>query len=141
MEQQLSELSSQYEISESTSRQFQEQVLHLQKTLGEENAVMQKRLQEQAQQLEELASKYEASQKVSQQHEEKAQRYQEEAQGLQQSLDAVSNETATLTEQSGISQARITELGAAVASLAQEKEKLQDTLNLVRPALHQPVDA
>lgn len=118
MGKQIEELSSQYEISESTSRQFQEQALHLEQTLGMENATLQKQVQEQAQQLQELTAQYEASQKAAQEHQEQGLRYREEA--------------ASLGEQNNLAQTRLTELEEENAQLQQEKQRLQDTLTVLR---------
>lgn len=124
MGKQIEELSSQYEISESTSRQFQEQALHLEQTLGTENAALQKQVQEQAQELQELTAQYEASQKAAQEHQEQGLRYREEA--------------ASLGEQNNLAQTRLTELEEENARLQQEKQRLQDTLTVVWLPLSTP---
>jgi chromosome segregation ATPase len=121
MGKQLEELSAQYEISESTSRQFQEQALYLEQTLGKENLALQQQTLAQSQRIAELEALCETSQSAAQEHHALATRYSEEA--------------ASLNEQKSLSQARITELEEESALLRQEKQRLQDTLNLVRYAI------
>jgi chromosome segregation ATPase len=121
MGKQLEELSAQYEISESTSRQFQEQALYLEQTLGKENLALQQQTLAQSQRIAELEALSETSQSAAQEHHALAIRYSEEA--------------ASLNEQKSLSQARITELEEETALLRQEKQRLQDTLNLVRYAI------
>lgn len=131
MEERLHELKSQCEISESASRQFQDQVMQLQKALNDEESTGARR---QSQLASELKAQLEAAdQKIAQETQlQEMVRLQSEVQRLQKELDAAA--ISVEEEQRGSSQAaqRVTQLEGEVTRLQQERQKQQETLTLVR---------